>query len=71
MEKNDKKPSFAFKVISDIELSPDLRDLKTKNLLLSNIRSECCTRVCTRTRCTANEKQWNNFLEVNAGVVQY
>ena len=34
-------------------------------------RSDCCTRVCTRFAQVANAEQWGNFLEVNAGVIQY
>lgn len=41
----------------------------------SGDRSDCCTRVCTRVYAkdggVASSEQWENFLEVNAGVVQY
>ena len=37
--------------------------------------SACCTRVCTRVYAkdgeVASSEQWEGFLEVNAGVVQY
>lgn len=37
--------------------------------------SYCCTRVCTRVCAkdgkVASSEQWEGFLEVNAGVVQY
>lgn len=65
---NKKTPNFFFEIMSDEELFPELQK---KNILLSNVRSECCTRVCTRTRTTATEKQWKKFLEVEAGVVMY
>lgn len=62
---------FTFKIISDEELDPGIKQAMG---LLSRggiYRSECCTRVCTRSNATATTKQWNKFLEVNAGVVQY
>lgn len=34
-------------------------------------RSDCCTRVCTRYAKPASVEQWGEFLEVNAGVLQY
>ncbi|WP_276725296.1 hypothetical protein [Capnocytophaga granulosa] len=41
----------------------------------SGDRSDCCTRVCTRVYAkdgeVASSEQWEDFLEVNAGVVQY
>lgn len=37
----------------------------------SGSRSDCCTRVCTRYGAPANPDEWNKFLELNAGVVQY
>ena len=40
----------------------------------SGSRSDCCTRVCTRDKKASNEdslEAWENYLEVNAGVLQY
>jgi len=37
----------------------------------SGSRSDCCTRVGTRNAEPANAEQWGQFLELNAGVVQY
>ncbi|MDP0506043.1 MAG: hypothetical protein Q7K47_02325 [Fusobacterium sp. JB019] len=34
-------------------------------------RSACCTRVCTRNNIDISEEQWGEFLEINAGVIQY
>jgi hypothetical protein len=38
-------------------------------------RSDCCTRVCTKCPNTSEEEgsleSWNNYLEVEAGVLQY
>lgn len=37
-------------------------------------RSDCCTRVCTRANAKSADdslKSWDNYLEVNAGVLQY
>ncbi|ALV75029.1 hypothetical protein KAM398_21190 [Acinetobacter sp. KAM398] len=42
----------------------------------SGSRSDCCTRTCTR-QSNANTNQdssmqaWDNYLEINAGVLQY
>ena len=67
--KNKNTMNFIFEVISDTELGEQLEKRGMK--LLSNVRSECCTRVCTRYAQPANENQWGRFLKVNAGVVQY
>lgn len=40
----------------------------------SGARSDCCTRVCTRNNVNSNEgslKKWDEYLELNAGVLQY
>lgn len=40
----------------------------------SGARSDCCTRVCTRNNVNSDEgslNRWDEYLEVNAGVVQY
>lgn len=41
----------------------------------SGSRSECCTRVCTRAGVKSNDedslKAWDDYLEANAGVLQY
>lgn len=40
----------------------------------SGARSDCCTRVCTRNNVNSDEnslKRWDEYLEVNAGVLQY
>jgi hypothetical protein len=38
-------------------------------------RSACCTKVCTKCPNTSEEEgsleSWNNYLEVEAGVLQY
>ncbi|MPN52731.1 hypothetical protein SDC9_200393 [bioreactor metagenome] len=34
-------------------------------------RSCCCTRSCTQNGLYASEEEWGQFLELNAGVVQY
>lgn len=56
---------FSFTVLSDSEL-----DCGYSNGC-SGSRSDCCTRVCTKIAQTANAEQWGNFLEINAGVMQY
>lgn len=40
----------------------------------SGDRSDCCTRVCTRDNLDSSEgslNNWDEYLEVNAGVLQY
>lgn len=39
----------------------------------SGSRSDCCTRVCTRDGVDSRSlnQEWERYLEVNAGVVQY
>ena len=41
----------------------------------SGNRSDCCTRVCTRNENSSDEKSslqaWDQYLEVEAGVLQY
>ena len=37
----------------------------------SGNRSDCCTRVCTRTDYVATEEEWGKFLDVEGGVIQY
>ncbi len=40
----------------------------------SGSRSDCCTRVCTRIDIKSTEdslQAWDEYLEVNAGVLQY
>jgi hypothetical protein len=40
----------------------------------SGNRSDCCTRVCTRVNGKSADdslKAWDDYLEVNAGVLQY
>ncbi len=64
IEKKEKL-NFKFQVISDRELSC------AYSAGCSGNRSDCCTRVCTRYAEPANIAQWNKFLAVNAGVVQY
>lgn len=34
-------------------------------------RSCCCTRSCTQNGVYADENAWGEFLEINAGIVQY
>lgn len=62
------KKSLAFQVIED---SFDATQYTTT---CSGGRSDCCTRVCTRVGIESSEgsiEAWENFLEVNAGVLQY
>jgi hypothetical protein len=63
--KKTKTSTFTFTVLSDSELSCDY------TAGCSGERSDCCTRVCTRYAQPADVKQWGNFLEINAGVMQY
>jgi hypothetical protein len=39
----------------------------------SGSRSDCCTRVCTRDVQASNDnlQAWDEYLEINAGVLQY
>ncbi|HEC1736499.1 TPA: hypothetical protein R1670_001080 [Campylobacter coli] len=37
----------------------------------SGSRSDCCTRVCTRANESDAISEWDNYLEVEAGVIQY
>lgn len=40
----------------------------------SGSRSDCCTRVCTRANVGSDDgslDSWDEYLEVNAGVLQY
>ncbi len=40
----------------------------------SGSRSDCCTRVCTRVDVGSDDgslTSWDDYLEVNAGVLQY
>lgn len=35
-------------------------------------RSDCCTRTCTRQRTQSSSTEaWEQYLEINAGVLQY
>lgn len=69
MNKDKKKLDFTFEILSDTELGSTLEKRGMK--LLSNLRSECCTRTCTRHAQPANEEQWGRFLDVHAGIVMY
>ena len=61
-----KKRSFKFKIL-------DQDDLVKKNYSdgCSGSRSDCCTRVCTNDGKVATPEQWGEYMELNAGVVQY
>ncbi len=40
----------------------------------SGSRSDCCTRVCTRNKINTSDESlqaWDEYLDVNAGVLQY
>ena len=66
MRKEEKKKvSFKFAVLNDSYVNNGYTGG------CSGSRSDCCTRVCTRYAQPADAKQWGNFLEVNAGIVQY
>lgn len=56
--------NFKFEVISD-------NMLQAYTGGCSGSVSACCTRVCTRDAQPVNAEQWGQFLELNAGVVQY
>lgn len=62
------KKSLAFKVVEDSF------DAAQYTATCSGDRSDCCTRTCTRPGINSGEDSiaaWENFLEVNAGVLQY
>lgn len=62
------KVSLKFKEIKEAENSAGYSDG------CSGSRSECCTRVCTRAGVKSNDdslKAWDEYLEANAGVLQY
>lgn len=60
---------LAFEVVSDSKTEVNYSDG------CSNTgRSDCCTRVCTRdikSQSAASLKAWDNYLQINAGVLQY
>lgn len=63
-----KKVSLKFKEINDVENNATYSDG------CSGSRSDCCTRVCTRNDVKSTDdsiKAWDDYLEVNAGVLQY
>ena len=61
----------------------DFKEIEEKNLETvgrytegcSGDRSDCCTRVCTRNENCCDEESslqtWDQYLEVEAGVLQY
>lgn len=62
------KVSLKFKKINDNENQAKYSDGCSGN------RSDCCTRVCTRENINSDDdslKSWDDYLEVNAGVLQY
>lgn len=61
----EKKLNFKFMVLSDNSITDGY------SAGCSGSRSDCCTRVCTHYAKPATAEQWGNFLEVNAGVIQY
>lgn len=61
----DEKVDFQFEVLAEEDYSM----VYTGGC--SGGRSDCCTRVCTRYAQPATAAQWGQFLEINAGVVQY
>ncbi|AWB01496.1 hypothetical protein F8Y89_24280 [Vibrio parahaemolyticus] len=63
-----KKVNLKFKEITDVEANATYSDG------CSGSRSDCCTRVCTRNDVKSTDdsvKAWDEYLEVNAGVLQY
>ena len=60
-----KKEDFLFEEVENEEMFGEYSEG------CSGSRSDCCTRVCTRDCGRATEEQWGEFLEVNAGIVQY
>lgn len=63
-----KKVSLNFKELEEKNNSANYSDG------CSGSRSDCCTRVCTKAGIKSNDdslKSWDNYLEVNAGVIQY
>lgn len=63
-----RKLSLKFKELNDVETNPGYSDGCSGN------RSDCCTRVCTRNDVNSVDEQaraWDDYLEVNAGVLQY
>lgn len=62
------KKSLAFQILEDSSGEPKY------TTTCSGSRSDCCTRVCTRVGIESSEdsiQAWEEFLEVNAGVLQY
>ena len=62
---NKEKNRFDFTVVSNSDLSMGYSGG------CSGGKSSCCTRVCTRFAKPATVQQWGNFLNINAGVLQY
>lgn len=63
----EKETKFKFTVLEEKDL------IKRENFTggCSGSRSDCCTRVCTRIGEIASVDEWNKYLELNAGVIQY
>lgn len=63
-----KKVSLKFKEISDVNTNTTYTDGCSGGV------SDCCTRTCTRNNINSADdsvKAWDEYLEVNAGVLQY
>lgn len=54
------------------EVIKNSHDSKSYSDGCSGSRSDCCTRVCTRQEGNNNSTDaWENYLDINAGVLQY
>ena len=63
-----KKVSLKFKEVKPMDKSTTYSDG------CSGGRSDCCTRVCTNNNIGSSDdsiESWDDYLEVNAGVLQY
>ncbi len=62
-----KETNFKFEILTEEDL------IKRENYTggCSGSRSDCCTRVCTRNGEIASAEEWGEYLELNAGVIQY
>lgn len=62
------KQSLKFKIVEDSF------DATKYTNTCSGSRSDCCTRVCTRLDAESDDgslQSWDDYLDVNAGVLQY
>lgn len=54
-----------FKVIDNIDTNINYTDG------CSGERSDCCTRICTRDSESNSLDEWDKYLEVDSGIIQY